>query len=56
MGYSVDANMNTALYGPGLTPKAILEGGVEPPEGMAELYSVLNSVSLLLPKRLSICF
>lgn len=45
MGYSVDANMNTALYGPNTTPQAILEGGVEPPQGMAELYAVLDSVS-----------
>lgn len=42
MGYTLDTNMNTALYGPGVTPQAVLEGGVEPPEGMKALYEVLD--------------
>lgn len=48
MGYTVDTTMNTALYGPNTTPNAILEGGVEPPPAMKELYDVLDRVSLPL--------
>ena len=45
MGYTQDADMNQALYGPSITSQAILEGGVLAPEGMKELYSALDHVS-----------
>ncbi len=44
MGYTLDTNMNTALYGPDVTPQAILSGGLQPPEGMKELYAALDHV------------
>ncbi|GAB4823420.1 hypothetical protein N2152v2_010466 [Parachlorella kessleri] len=42
MGYTQDADMNQALYGPSTTSQAILEGGVMAPDGMKELYSALD--------------
>lgn len=36
--------MNRSFYGGHASPQSILDGGVEPPEPMLELYAVLDKV------------
>ncbi|PSC74547.1 SH3 domain-containing [Micractinium conductrix] len=44
LNYATDPAMNKSFYGNKVTPQAILDGGLEPPEPMRELYAVLDKV------------
>ena len=44
LNYATDPAMNKSFYGGRVTPQAILDGGVEPPEPMRELYAALDKV------------
>lgn len=45
LNYATDPAMNKAFYGNrGVTPQSILDGAVEPPEPMGELYAALDKV------------
>lgn len=43
IAYTVDTTRNEAAYGTLASPAAILEGGVQPPAGMSELYHALDN-------------
>jgi hypothetical protein len=44
LNYATDPAMNRSFYGGHASPQSILDGGVEPPEPMLELYAVLDKV------------
>lgn len=45
LNYATDPVMNNSFYGNnGVTPQSILDGAVEPPEPMQELYTALDKV------------
>lgn len=50
LNYATDPAMNKAFYGNrGVTPQSILDGAVEPPEPMGELYAALDKARSRLP-------
>jgi len=44
LAYSVDSSRNEKFYGDFASPAAILEGGMQPPAPMQELYAALDGV------------